>query len=305
MELNQLVLCKQLYNEAEGFLSRKESVAYGLAVSVAQDAVELFLRAVIKQLPSNGQKPPEEFIKCMDYIDMAASGRDASRVPFRARMSELNKARVNFKHYGLVPNEVDAARLLGYAAQFFETGTPQFFQCEFANISLADLITSPEVRQKVKAAELAEREGDISEALGASAEAVELSALALLSRLQPREAGFLPKSLKNILGWDGESEFKRYIGDQFERANRASLTLALSLNMNDLVRFRMLVPSVHKMCGGNFVRHQRTHSSAAPTADDAIFAVAFATRYALAVDARMPTDRRALPQEGEDPLANL
>ncbi|WP_325099427.1 hypothetical protein [Burkholderia contaminans] len=136
MELNQLVLCKQLYNEAEGFLSRKESVAYGLAVSVAQDAVELFLRAVIKQLPSNGQKPPEEFIKRMDYIDMAASGRDASRVPFRARMSELNKARVNFKHYGLVPNEVDAARLLGYAAQFFETGTPQFFQCEFANISL-------------------------------------------------------------------------------------------------------------------------------------------------------------------------
>ncbi|MCA8115575.1 hypothetical protein [Burkholderia cepacia] len=304
MELNQLVLCKQLYNEAEGFLSRKESVAFGLAVSIAQDAVELFLRAVIKQLPSNGQKPPEEFIKCMDYIDAAASGKEDRRVPFRARMSELNKARVNFKHYGLVPNEADAARLLGYAAQFFETATPQFFVYEFTNISLADLITSLEVRQKVKAAELAEREGDISEALGSSAEAVELAASALLNRLQPRDIGFLPRALKDLLGWDGESQFTRYMGEQFEKANRASLALALSLNLNDLVRFRMLVPFVRRLVGGNMSR-QQMHDESAFTIDDATFAVAFATRYALAVDARMPTDRGAWPQEGEDPLANL
>src|SRR5579859_4636461 len=130
MELNQLVLCKKLYNEAEAFLSRKESVASGLAISIAQDSVELFLRAVIKQLPSNGQKPPEEFVKCMDYIDASAAERADARVPFRARMAELNKARVNFKHYGLIPSESDTARLLGYAEQFFEAATPQFFSFE-------------------------------------------------------------------------------------------------------------------------------------------------------------------------------
>lgn len=304
MELNQLVLCRQLYSEAESFLSRKEGVAFGLAVSIAQDAVELFLRAVIKQLPSSGQRPPEEFIKCMDYIDAAASGKDEHRVPFRARMSELNKARVSFKHYGLMPNEADAARLIGYAAQFFETATTQFFQREFASISLADLITSIEVRKKVKAAEMAERAGDISEALGSSAEAVELAAIALLSRVQPRETGFLPRTLRNVLGHDGESEFKRYIDDQLERASRASLALMLSLNMNDLVRFRGLVPIVRRIYGGKMIR-QQMHDEATFTTDDAAFAVAFATRYALAVDARMPTDRASWIQEGEDPLASL
>ncbi|MCA7892071.1 hypothetical protein [Burkholderia cepacia] len=219
-------------------------------------------------------------------------------------MSELNKARVNFKHYGLVPSELDAARLLGYAEQFFEIGTPQFFSREFDSISLADLITSPEMRRKVKDAELAENEGDIDEALGASAEAVEIATSALLNRLQPREDWLLPRELQAALGRDGESQFKQYVSIQLERASRASLALALSLNLNDLVRFGMIVPSVRRVGNGRFIRHQM-HDNSSLTADDAAFAVAFATRYALAVDARMPTDKQALPKEGEDPLANL
>ncbi|MDN7877766.1 hypothetical protein [Burkholderia aenigmatica] len=303
MELKQLVLCKQLYNEAEGFLSRKEGVGAGLAISIAQDSVELFLRAIIKQLPSTGGRPPEEFVKCMDHIDASAE-QTGVKVPFRARMLELNKARVNFKHYGLVPSDSDAARLLGYAEQFFEEATPQFFSCEFSNVSLSDLITLPEARQKVKAAELAESQGDIGEALGASAEAVEIAASELLRRLQPPEVMFLPNELRAVLGLNGERQFENFIASQFDRANRASLALALSLNLNDLARFRGIVPSVQRLFGGKFSRHQWRDASWF-TADDATFAVAFATHYALAVDARMPTDRGAQSQENGDPLADL
>jgi hypothetical protein len=303
MELNQLVLCRQLYNEAERYIARKESVASGLAISIAQDSVELFLRAIIKQLPSNGQKPPEEFIKCMDYIDGAAA-RPEDKVPFRARMAELNKARVNFKHYGLIPSVADVARLLGYAEQFFEVATPQFFSCDFAGISLADLITSPVVRQRVKAAELAAKGGDIAEALGASAEAVELAGSALLGMLQPYSSVSLPRELKAILSGNGESQFKNYMKAQMDRANGTSLALALSLNLNDLVRFRMIVPSIHRLVGSRFIRHQM-RDTASVSIDDAAFAVAFATHYALAIDARMPTANPAQVQEGEDPLARM
>jgi hypothetical protein len=221
-------------------------------------------------------------------------------------MAELNKARVNFKHYGLVPNEADAARLLGYAEQFFEVASPLFFSCDFASVSLADLITSPLVRERVKAAEVADRNGDIAEALGASAEAVELSQGALLHLLQPRASGFLPSELRSLLGWKGELDFQRYMQDQMASANKTSLALALSLNVHDLTRFKMIVPSVQQLVGGKFVRHL-WRDTVSLTADDATFAVTFATRFALAVDARMPTANQgqALAQDGEDPLASL
>ncbi|CAN7806437.1 hypothetical protein LJR267_010724 [Paraburkholderia hospita] len=304
MELNQLVLCKQLYSEAEGFMSRKGSVALGLAISIAQDSVELFLRAVIKQLPSTGQKPPEEFVKCMDYIDASASEQRELRVPFRARIAELNKARVNFKHYGLIPSEADAIRLLGYVEQFFEVATPQFFSRDFSSISLSDLITSPEVRDRIKQAEAAEREGDTAEALGASAEAVELAAGALLARLQPDIPSHLPTRLERALGSDATWEFSRYMRSQLEAANRVSLTLALSLNLNELLRFNMIVPSVRRLVGGNFSRHQ-WQDRAKLGSTDAAFAIAFAQRYALAVDARMPSQKSSGSDDSVDPLSNF
>ncbi|WP_321808873.1 hypothetical protein [Burkholderia sp. BCC1993] len=286
MELNQLVLCKQLYSEAESFMSRNEAVASGLAVSIAQDAVELFLRAVIKQLPSTGQKPPEEFIKCMDYIDASAGGH--AKTPFRARMTDLNKARVNFKHYGLVPSAADAVRLLGYVDQFFEVATPQFFSCEFSSVSLSDLITSPEVRAKIKSAELAEKEGDIAEALATSAEAVELAASALIKRLQPGGPDVIPSQLVGALGQHGAGELARYMHYHLEGANRSALTLALPLNLNDVLRFKATVPSLIRLGDGAFARNQRVGTETLSIAD-ATFAVSFATRYALAIDSRMPT----------------
>lgn len=303
MELNQLVLCKQLYNEAEGYLSRKESVAFGLAVSISQDAVELFLRAVIKQLPSNGQKPPDEFIKCMDYIDAAASGEDGRRVPFRARMSELNKARVNFKHYGLVPSELDAVRLVGYAEQFFEIATPPFFDCTFSDITLSDLVTSKDVRERLKIAEREQEAGNVDEALGAAAEAVELAATALLNLLQPFRNRSIPGELRSALGI-GARNFEVYLGSEFDRTNRMALDLALNLNVNDLSKFRRMVPYLHNLIDKRFARHYRRGPGLC-SIDDAEFVVSFATRYALAVDARMPTDSSAWPQEGEDPLVSL
>lgn len=288
MELNQLVLCKQLYGEAEAFMARKEAIASGLAVSIAQDSVELFLRAVIKQLPSTGQKVPDDFVKCIDYIDASMDGQPTSKTPFRARLIDLNKARVNFKHYGLIPNEADAVRLLGYTEQFFEVATPQFFSCEFSSVSLSDLITSPEVKDKLKRAELAEKDGDIGEALGASAEAVELAASALVARLQLRGPEIIPTQLLESLGQQGAFELARYMRSYLETANRSALTLALSLDLNEVLRFKATVPSLLWLGDGEFVRNQRVDVEKL-SISDATFAVGFATRYALAVDARMPT----------------
>jgi hypothetical protein len=127
--------------EAERSLSRRTSIGHGLAVSVGQDAVELFLRAVMKERHAPGQKMADEFIKAMDYIDAAADGVEQLKVPFRGKLIELNKARVNFKHYGLSPERSDAERLVGYVSQFFDEATPRFFGTSFEDISLADTLS--------------------------------------------------------------------------------------------------------------------------------------------------------------------
>ena len=103
-------------------------------------------------------------------------------------------------------------------------------------MSLSDLITSPEVKDKLKRAELAEKDGDIGEALGASAEAVELAASALVARLQLRGPEIIPTQLLESLGQQGAFELARYMRSYLETANRSALTLALSLDLNEVLR---------------------------------------------------------------------
>ena len=46
--MQQLVLVKQLAQEAERQLARKDDFGNGLAVSLSQDAVELLLREILR-----------------------------------------------------------------------------------------------------------------------------------------------------------------------------------------------------------------------------------------------------------------
>ncbi|MGF6699565.1 hypothetical protein OKW38_004177 [Paraburkholderia sp. MM5496-R1] len=289
MELHQVVLCRALYAEAETYLVRNDTVHIGLAVSIAQDAVELFLRAVMKDRPVAGQKIPDEFIKCMDYIDAAADQDESKYVPFRAKLIELNKARVNFKHYGLIPDKTDARRMLGYAQDFFDIAAERFFGVRFSDISITDLVTSTAVRERLKLAERGLLEEELEAAFGHSAEAVDIATGELIVLLSRRRNTM---SLSSGLRYDDPAarlvrDIERYVDGTASRSERISLMLALAINVNDLIRFESVVPIVHRMMAGNFT-WDRMRDASHLTAADATFAVNFATTFALAVQSRMP-----------------
>jgi len=292
MELHQVVLCRALYAEAETYVSRNDGVQVGLAVSIAQDAVELFLRAVMKDRPVPGQKIPDEFIKCMDYIDAAANQDENKYVPFRAKLIELNKARVNFKHYGLIPDRGDSRRLLGYVQDFFEVASERFFDVRFSDLSVADLATSAAVRERLKTAELGLREEDLEKAFGYSAEAVDVATRELIALLSPRSSRWPPSSSMSLD--DAAMRFARdlegYLDDAVAGSERMTIMLALAVNIGELVRFESVVPVLHRMIGGHY-KWERMHDASALTISDAAFAVDFATKFALSVQGRMsPTD---------------
>jgi len=289
MELSQVVLCRGLYGEAEGYLAKDGDMYVGMAVSIAQDAVELFLRAVMKERPVAGQKIPDDFVKCMDYIDGGAPADASQHVPFRAKLIDLNKARVNFKHYGLIPNRTDARRLLGYVADFFEDASVRFFNICFSDISASDLVTSNEVRERLKKAEQALRDEQLEQCLGYSAEAVEVATKELI---QPFNRGSRRMGLP--LRTDGIDAFGRRAFDDLERyfygvaadADRMAVMLALSVNLRDLARFDSVVPTVRRTFEGNYMWHPMG-SSARLNASDATFAVRFATKFALSSQGRL------------------
>ncbi|TKC89744.1 hypothetical protein FAZ69_12600 [Trinickia terrae] len=289
MELHQVVLCRALYAEAETYLSRNDGVHLGLAVSIAQDAVELFLRAVMKDRPVPGQKIPDEFIKCMDYIDAAANQDENKHVPFRAKLIELNKARVNFKHYGLVPDKGDSRRLLGYVQDFFDVAAERFFDVRFSDVSVSDLVKSKAVRDRLKQAERSLREEELESAFGNSAEAVDVAMGELVALLSRRWNRWPPSS---SMRYDDAAmrlvrDLEGYVDGKASRSERMAIMLALAVNINDLVRFESIVPIVRRMVAGNYV-WERMQDASGLMISDAEFAVNFATKFALAIQARMP-----------------
>ncbi|WP_413658613.1 hypothetical protein [Paraburkholderia phenoliruptrix] len=289
MELHQVVLCRALYAEAETYLGRNEGIHVGLAVSIAQDAVELFLRAVMKDRPVPGRKIADDFISCMDYIDAAANHDENKYVPFRARLIELNKARVNFKHYGLIPDKADARRLLGYVGDFFDVAAVRFFDVRFADLSVTDLVTSTAVRERLKQAERGLREEELESAFGYSAEAVDVAMGELVALLTRRWSRWPPPS---SMRFDDAAmrlvrDLEGYVDGTASRSERMAIMLALAVNITDLVRFESIVPFIHRMAAGNYV-WDRMQDASGLTISDAEFAVSFSTKFALAVQGRMP-----------------
>lgn len=81
-------------------------------------------------------------------------------------------------------------------------------------------------------------------------------------------------------------DIERYVDGLASRTERIALMLALAANLNDLIHFESVVPIVLRMAGGNFT-WQRMQDSTSLTRADALFAVNFATTFALAAQSRM------------------
>lgn len=286
MELRQVVLAKQLFMEASNFQRRQNALHSGLAVSLAQDAVEMFLRAVYKQRCGTGQEP-KDFSGVIDRIDQAAGAQEELRVPFRARLTDLNKARVNFKHYGLYPDRTDARQLLEYASDFFGAATQRFFGQDFESISLGDLVQAADIRERLHGAAEAARREEEEDALGLAAEAVDLSVLALLDVL-PNNArySFVP----DIVRHDRKTEqawrdLVQHIDRNVSALRRMAVTVSLPIDLASLQRFNEIVPSLQRVVGGTYYRSKKQFEPL--SSEDVDFCIRFATDFALAVEARL------------------
>jgi hypothetical protein len=211
-----------------------------------------------------------------DAIGKVASD-ETEKIPHRTRVEDLNKARVAFKHSGIAPSRDDARRLMRYGIEFLEVAVPRFFGIEYRRISLSQSVRSPEIRLLLDTAAIAASEGRHNDALADASEAVGLVEQKL-SRVLP-----LPASPMSLSGADGKAlvELTKYLAG----LRNVSVAAMMQFDLRELIKFRMMAPRVTRSRAGQ--RQVILTGLASYTLEQAESSIAFATSFALSVQARI------------------
>ncbi|MCW0389840.1 MULTISPECIES: hypothetical protein [Xanthomonas] len=147
--IDQLLISKKLYQEGCRQHDLGDPISDGVAVSLFQDAIEIFIWTLIKAKSISVGKN-SEFTNNIGLIVAAGF-----RVPSQPKLLELNKARVNFKHYGNLPARRDVGKFRAYTQEFLVEACLEHFGISFSDTSGASLIRSVQLQEYFQSARAA------------------------------------------------------------------------------------------------------------------------------------------------------
>jgi hypothetical protein len=167
--LSRIIRTKFLYRAAVNELDSGHPFAAGMAISLLQDAVEAMAHQAAASVNAL-LKPHAGFLEHWDAVAKSGAGK---QLPYKIEMTELNAARVAFKHLGVSPSLSEAEKQRLAAHRFLIETARVFFNVDFDGISEADLVANPQINSAVKAAEAALMAGDPAKSLECSREALD------------------------------------------------------------------------------------------------------------------------------------
>lgn len=162
--IEQVVISKRIFMIVEDYSRQSEPLAAGLAISLLQDAVEQLTWCIAKHQDLN-VRDTEGFVSLLSKIEQ----KSGEPIPQKAKMLELNKARVSFKHYGNLPASSESEKLRIYAYDFLTLACQRYLETNFDEVSLAALIGSATIRGHIEAAQEALSKDDIQNAVSEAA----------------------------------------------------------------------------------------------------------------------------------------
>lgn len=269
------LLTKYLMQKARALLEDSHPYSSSLAVSLAQDAVESLLWTIALEC-SPKTKWKDSFENLWDSLEQTKWKGRQIELPFKPRMNELNKARVNFKHYGQLIPSATARHHVAYAEDFIRQVFSEFLEQDVELVSLADLIKREDLRTVIKAAEAALIKEDYQTCLAKCAEA-EHDINSLVGKVFPP----LTKPLGQALDGPVANRLDEYL--QYVR-NIVILSLTRA-RVSDFLKFRQIRPGISKSHSGKV---QICLKSGKPiTREDAQFCVDFVIAFALGVEEQL------------------
>jgi hypothetical protein len=232
--LPQLLLSKRLVLEGKCFAERGVPISCGLAISLFQDSVELYLWGLIKER----DVPVNENSGFTRYLDAFAN--NAISIPFKTRLLELNKARVSFKHYGILPAHNEAAKFKQFTETFLYTAMNEHFGIDYEMLSLVDLVGYENVRNELRNAEASIEGSNLIQAACHVAVAKDML-LEKLERVMPR-----PDK-----GLDERSGELKYIRSYLDGLRELGLASLLQISLDDYGFLQGSLPRVSRAMSGD------------------------------------------------------
>lgn len=249
--LKQLLLCKRLMIEGASFSERSDPVSSGMAISLLQDSVEMLVWALVKLMDIPVKEKDSTFTSNLEALQ-----RKGLTIPLKAKLIELNKARVGFKHYGNLPATEEATKYLAYVEDFLRTTFREHFGVGFDEVSIVDLVVFEGERERMKAAE--------SLMAGKNFEQAAIELAIARSMLFGRLKNFVPEVprkiedadssfsfLSEIRGVGRVSGFKE-VANYLNVLREASLASLLRLSLQDYNFIRSDLPAARQMADGRW-----------------------------------------------------
>lgn len=244
----QLILVKRIFLEATRHEeTQNDPVDAGLAISLLQDAVELYLWTVIKERDITVKKDAG-FILYLDSLKGAGL-----EMPFSAKLRELNTARVGFKHYGNLPAPSEASKHKAYVEDSLRQAFSDHFGQNFDDISLIDLIADESIRQHLKTAEAHIINGEFMETAQELAKAKTLTFRQMGKFLPSVDSNLATTDqfLREIDGGRGSNPFS-YIASYLSTLREATLVGMFHLPRRDYTLLQNTLPSALQTMSGKW-----------------------------------------------------
>ncbi|MBD2254453.1 hypothetical protein [Nostoc parmelioides] len=279
--IEQLLLSKRLFQEGEKYSLQNDPISAGLAISLFQDSVESIIWLVTKELGID-VKENESFTSLLNKVHQELENKLSIKLPLQAKILELNKARVNFKHYGILPDISQANKFRGYAENYLITIVELYFKNNFDDISMSELIRSDEVRSLIKQAE---KNLNIKDYNACVAEIARAKAI-LFYKIR----FLIPEVDKNIVNvasfFDRQSSSHvrnvfQYMSDYMNRLREISIINLCGVSVKEYNHFIKVLPYAVVLGDGNFqITHKFNNNF---TEQDAKFLLKFIIDLALKI----------------------
>jgi len=146
---DRLICAKYLFGKGMKVLNQGGPFSAGFALLNFQDSAEMVLRVIADHIKCPKVTIDEGFDSLIKKIDNCSD----KKLIHQIGLGKMNKARVNFKHFGNAPIKDDVFKFSRDLDEFFRAALRSFLDIDFESISLADLIEHKRTENYIKRAE--------------------------------------------------------------------------------------------------------------------------------------------------------
>lgn len=194
----------------------------------------------------------------MQYWGALKNLPNGTSLGYKSEMDTLNTLRVNLKHQGIRPDELEIESSRVSTTNFFEKSTPIIFNIDFGRISMIDLVRYIPAREGLKEATTLMEQQKFEDALAKIAIAFDQIIENYESRIASRfgtspfyfgkslalhNSFFLSIKERNM------KEFIDIVKHSIESMQKAMMILSLDIDYRQYVKFRLLAPKISRPFG--------------------------------------------------------